>query len=227
MKIEIKCRFAQKVLFEHDCKDNTIKKTVEEAVKCRSDLSWSNLRGSDLSGSDLSGSDLSGSDLCGSDLSRSDLRGSDLSGSDLRWSNLRESDLSWSDLSGSDLRWSDLRGSDLSGSNLKWSNLRESDLRESDLSGSNLRWSNLSGSNLNNLKSISISDHCLLSQILLNSAETTKQREWAGLVRISLDWCWDDFLNNMSKPCIKWCVSILSKWPEFKEMYKEKKAGNQ
>ncbi len=108
MKIEIKNRWTLAVIFTHECEGNTIKKTVEEAIKSGSDLRCSDLRCSDLSDSDLRCSDLRGSNL----------RGSNLRGSDLRGSNLRGSDLRGSDLSGSNLRGSDLSDSDLSGSDL-------------------------------------------------------------------------------------------------------------
>jgi len=123
MKIEIRNRWTNEVIFSHDAEENSIAITVAKAVQSRSNLS-----GSDLSGSNLSGSDLSRSNLSGSDLSRSNLSGSDLSGSDLSRS--------------------DLSGSNLSGSNLSGSNLSGSDLSRSDLSDSNLSGSNLSGSNL-------------------------------------------------------------------------------
>lgn len=71
MKIEIKNRYTNEVIFTHECEDNTIKKTVEEAVRHGVNLSYS-----DLSGSDLSGSDLKGSNLSYSDLKDSNLRGS-------------------------------------------------------------------------------------------------------------------------------------------------------
>ena len=112
MKIEIKNRYTKEVIFSHECKNNTVKKTVLEAIRQNC-----NLRESDLSGSDLSRCDLSGSNLSRCNLRGSDLSESDLSESDLSWSNLRESDLSWSDLSWSDLSGSNLSGSDLSGSN--------------------------------------------------------------------------------------------------------------
>jgi len=102
-KIEIKHKFTNEVLFSHECENNTIKITLELAVKSSSNLSYSDLRGSDLRGSDLSGSNLSNSNLSNSNLSYSDLRGSDLSNSDLRRSNLRGSDLSGSNLSNSNL----------------------------------------------------------------------------------------------------------------------------
>ena len=53
------------LLFEYDSKDNTVKKTLEEAVK-----SGANLSRADLSGADLSGADLFGANLFGADLSR-------------------------------------------------------------------------------------------------------------------------------------------------------------
>ena len=135
MTIEIKNHWTGEVIFSHECEDNTLKKTVEEAIRQQVDLSYSNLSGSNLSGSDLSCSDLSGSDLSGSDLSCSDLRdsdlsGSNLSGSNLSYSNLRCSDLRDSNLRGSNLSYSDLSGSNLSGSDLSYSNLRDSEYDE-------------------------------------------------------------------------------------------------
>lgn len=72
------------VLYEHTCEDNSIKKTVEEAVKNNVSLSEA-----DLSRAYLYGADLSGADLCGVDLRYADLSGADLSGADLRVANLR------------------------------------------------------------------------------------------------------------------------------------------
>jgi hypothetical protein len=93
MKIQIKS-ISDSVLFEHDCEDNTVAKTLEKAVSSGANLRGSNLRYSDLRYSDLRGSNLRDSDL----------RYSDLSGSDLRGSNLRGADLSGADLSGAYLR---------------------------------------------------------------------------------------------------------------------------
>ena len=219
MKIEIKYKYSNKLLFSYNCKNNTIIKTITKALKEGADLRGANLYGADLNGANLNGANLNGADLNGANL-----RGADLNGADLRYANLRYADLNGANLNGADLRGADpryanLRYADLNGANLNGANLRGANLR-----GANLRYANLNGADLNELKTISISDHYLLSQILLNNAKTIKQRKWAGLIRISLDWCWNDFLKNMSKPCIKWCVSILGQWPEFKEMY-EKEAN--
>ena len=76
-KIEIKHKFTNEVLFSHECENNTIKITLELAVKSSSNLSYSDLRGSDLSNSDLRRSNLRGSDLSGSNLSNSNLSNSE------------------------------------------------------------------------------------------------------------------------------------------------------
>ncbi len=78
--MKIRNRYTGEVIFEDDAK--TIRETVENAIKQKSDL-----RRSDLRGSDLSGSNLRGSDLRGSNLSWSDLRGSDLSWSKIEFFN--------------------------------------------------------------------------------------------------------------------------------------------
>ena len=63
-KIEIKSIFGD-LLFSYDCEENTIKKTVEEALKEKINLQLSDLSGSDLRSSDLRNSDLSGQRLIG------------------------------------------------------------------------------------------------------------------------------------------------------------------
>lgn len=94
VKIEIKNRWTGSVLFEYEKEDNTLKDTVEEAVK-----QGANLRGADLSGAYLSGANLRGAYLSGANLS-----GAYLSGVDLRGAYLRGADLSGADLSGAYLR---------------------------------------------------------------------------------------------------------------------------
>ena len=76
-KIEIKSIFGS-VLFSYEKEDNSIKYTIEEAVK----------RGADLGGADLCGAYLRGADLCGAYLRGADLRDAYLRGADLRDANL-------------------------------------------------------------------------------------------------------------------------------------------
>ena len=93
VKIQIKSIFGD-VLFEYEKENNTLKDTLEKAIKSDANLRWANLSGADLSDADLS---------------RANLSGADLSDANLRWANLR-----WADLSGADLRWADLSEADLS-----------------------------------------------------------------------------------------------------------------
>ena len=55
VKIEIKNRFTGKVIFELETENNTIKKTLIEAIKSGANLSGAYLYGAYLSGADLSG----------------------------------------------------------------------------------------------------------------------------------------------------------------------------
>ena len=110
VKIEIKNRFTGKILFEFETENNTILKTLKEAI-----MRGAYLRGADLSGADLSGANLSGADLSGADLSDAYLSGADLSGADLSDAYLRDANLSGANLSGADLSDAYLSGADLSG----------------------------------------------------------------------------------------------------------------
>ena len=78
MKIQIKNRFDDSVLFEYESEVNNIKKTVEQAVKDCTDLRYADLRYADLWYADLRYADLSGADLKYADLSGADLRHADL-----------------------------------------------------------------------------------------------------------------------------------------------------
>ena len=122
IKIEIKNRWTGNILFEYLSENNTIKKTVAEAIK--------------------SGAYLRGADLCGAYL-----REAYLCGANLREANLREADLCGADLCGAYLR-----EADLCGANLRGANLREADLREAKgaymacpTDGSFIGWKKASG----------------------------------------------------------------------------------
>ena len=110
IKISIKNRWTGSILFEYSSVDNTLAKTVLEALKGGANLYEANLYGADLYEADLRGADLRGADLYGADLYGADLRGADLRGADLY---------------GADLYGADLRGADLRGANLYEANLYE------------------------------------------------------------------------------------------------------
>jgi len=107
-KIQIKSLWGS-VLFEFEKEDNTIKETIEEAIKSGADLSWANLSGMNLSGMNLSGINLFGADLSGADLSRTNLSGADLFSTNLSKTDLSKTDLSKTNLSGANLSKTDLK----------------------------------------------------------------------------------------------------------------------
>ena len=105
MKIQIKSFFLSSVLFEFECENNSIKLTLEAAIKSNINLIGANLIGANMRGADLRGADLRGADL----------RGANLRGANLYDANLRGADLIGADLRGADLRGANLRGADLYG----------------------------------------------------------------------------------------------------------------
>ena len=65
IKISIKNRWTGSILFEYSSVDNTLAKTVTEALKGDANLRDANLRDADLRGAYLRGADPCGADLCG------------------------------------------------------------------------------------------------------------------------------------------------------------------
>ena len=123
IKISIKNRWTGSILFEYSSVDNTLAKTVTEALK-----GGAYLRGADLRGAYLCGADLRDAYLCGADLRDAYLRDVNLRGANLRDANLRGAYLCGADLCDAYLRDVNLRGA----------NLRGADLRGADLSGADL-----------------------------------------------------------------------------------------
>ena len=88
MKIEIKHRYNDSILFAHDCEENSLKITLQMALKASAnlygaDLGGANLRGANLYGADLRGADLGGADLGGANLYSANLYGANLYGKKL------------------------------------------------------------------------------------------------------------------------------------------------
>ena len=93
IKIEIKNRWTGNILFEYLSENNTIKKTVSEAIKSEANLREANLRRANLCGADLCRADLYGADLRGANLYEANLRRANLYGANLRRADLRGADL--------------------------------------------------------------------------------------------------------------------------------------
>src|ERR1019366_5071597 len=118
LNIQIKSIYGS-VLFEYEAVDNTIAKTVQEAIRSHANLSHANLRSADLSSADLSSANLSFANL-----SHTNLRSANLSFADLSSANLSSANLSFADLSSADLSSADLRSANLSFAHLRFADLR-------------------------------------------------------------------------------------------------------
>jgi uncharacterized protein YjbI with pentapeptide repeats len=145
-----------------------------------------NLRGADLSGADLSGADLRDANLRGAYLSDADLTGTNLTGAYLSGADLSRADLSRANLSGADLSRANLSGADLSRANLFGA----------DLSGAAINWNS----------------HDLIAELLRQAAgESWQRRALAGLILVSRDWCWKEFLA-LEHPEQEWALDVLRQY---------------
>jgi uncharacterized protein YjbI with pentapeptide repeats len=144
MKIEIKNRWDNSLLFSHDCEENTLKITLSIALKASTDLRGANLGGADLVGANLRDANLHGANLHGANLRGANLRGANLYGADLRGANLGGADLR----GGANLRDANLYGANLYGANLGGANLGGAGLGGADLRGANLHGAGLGGEKL-------------------------------------------------------------------------------
>ena len=121
-KIEIKSIFG-KVLFELEKENNTIKETLEEAVKRGANLVDANLVGTNLAGANLVGAYLEGAYLEGANLVGANLEGAYLAGANLVGANLVDANLVGAYLVGAYLEGAYLEGAYLAGANLVGANL--------------------------------------------------------------------------------------------------------
>ncbi len=117
-KIEIKSIYGS-ILYSYESENNTLRNTVEEAIRNSANLSYADLRYADLRDADLRDADLSSANLRSADLRSADLRDADLRYADLSSANLRYANLSSADLSSADLRSANLRSANLSYADLR------------------------------------------------------------------------------------------------------------
>jgi hypothetical protein len=114
---------SSKVIYEDA--SETMRETVETAVKSMANLSRAN-----LSRANLSWANLTGANLTGADLSWAHLTGADPYGANLSWANL-----TGANLYGANLSWADLYRANLSEANLSKANLSKANLSKANLTG--------------------------------------------------------------------------------------------
>ena len=128
IKIDIKYWDSNDVIFSYTCEDNTVKKTVEEAVK----------QGINLAYAELSRCDLSECNLTGANLFRANLYSSNLYLANLAYANLDSANLANANLGFADLMRSILCYADLSNADLSNAHLTKSDLNMAFCNNTNL-----------------------------------------------------------------------------------------
>jgi hypothetical protein len=132
MKIEIKSRNAT-VLFAHECESNTIRLTLEAAIKARANLAGANLADANLARANLADANLARANLAGANLARADLTraylaDANLAGADLTRAYLEDANLAGANLAGADLTRAYLEDANLAGADLTRADLTRADL---------------------------------------------------------------------------------------------------
>jgi hypothetical protein len=133
--------------------------------------------------------------------------------------NLEYANLYSADLHSANLRYADLYSADLHSANLRYANLYSADLRYADLESADLRNANLYSANLRNANLTGVivnwTSHDLIAEILRQHAgDVVSRRMVAGLVSISYDWCWDQFiaLRSINEDDYRWAFDVLASY---------------
>ena len=176
------------------------------------------LRAATLTRANLTRADLTAATLTRANLTRANLTGADLTGANLTWA-----DLPWANLPWANLPWANLTGANLTGADLPWADLTGANLTEANLTRANLIGANLTGADLTEANLIGAhlagivvawQSHALLADILRRAAgDNVPRRMLAGLIAISTDWCWGEFLNLDIDPALReWAIAELRQW---------------
>lgn len=121
------------VIYQHDCIDNTIRFTVEQAIGEGYILDWADLREANLdfgyfsggrfNGADFSGCTAKGADFKNCEAERANFRHSDLSFADFRAGKMVDAEFYSSDLSHADMADTDLENARMAKCSLRDTNL--------------------------------------------------------------------------------------------------------
>ena len=137
------------VIFKHEAENNSIKTTVEEAVKNDINLALADLGDAELAGANLKGAIFRGANLRGANLRDTNLEKADLAWANLAWATLERAELKFAFLKCADLDEANLVWADLNGAYLAWADLADANLKEANLKDANLAGADLYGAILN------------------------------------------------------------------------------
>ena len=124
MKIKIQIKSVSgKVLFELEKENNTIKETLEQAVKENANLEYANLRNVNLRYANLEYASLRNANLINANLENANLEYANLRNANLEYASLRNANLRNANLYNANLRNANLRNANLEYANLINANL--------------------------------------------------------------------------------------------------------
>ena len=128
MKVQIKHRWNDSILYEADVPDDTpsglqMRRALEAATSAGANLDGAYLAGANLDGAYLDGAYLAGAYLDGANLDGAYLAGANLAGANLDGANLAGAYLDGANLAGANLDGAYLAGANLAGANLDGANL--------------------------------------------------------------------------------------------------------
>lgn len=221
MLIQITNRFSNAVIFQSESENNSVKKTVELAIREGVSLSNADLEGADLSDANLSEADLScailtNTNLTCANLSKAVLRRARLRCANLTGANLHGATLAGADMPGSKLTGATLRHVNFTDANLRHANLRGADLQHANLHGANLRCASLAETKLAGADISCIGDMIYIFTIQLDTWEIgfTKDFMKIGCQAHTID-KWRNFtdeeIDDMDKDALEW----WKKWKDF------------
>ena len=109
-------------------------------------------------------------------------------------------------------RWTNEIIKIVAGETLTRANLYGANLTRANLDGANLYGASLDGANLDGA-SLNWQSHGLVAELLKRAAgQDVRHRMVAGLIAVSLDWCWDKFLAlRHDYPAeLEWALGVLA-----------------
>jgi len=188
MLIEIKCRLTAKVLFSGQY--DSVKLTVEAAVKAHADLA-----GADLAGANLARANLAHANLAGANLARANLAHANLAGANLAHAYLAHADLAHANLAHANLARANLARAYLAHANLAGADLAGADLAGANLAGANLAGAYLADADLADVKGRIRDSHELLAYIALRF--DVSLGAVAAMIAGRLVGCWQEYTDTI------------------------------
>ena len=203
MNIQILHRHTRDIIFEHNVGHNTIRITVETAMRTAGvNLCYADLSEADLYGVDFSKTNCSYIDFSGADLSYTDFSNACCSHTSFSRANISNANFSRANCWYANFSQSNGFGVDLANTSCFYANFSRADLSYADLSGTNLSGSNFSGAKF-------------LGTKLSNAVITDVSGDKVRLHSLNLD-TWNIVIDSVDGVMAIGCKQYtIAEWGEF------------